>query len=177
MSELSIKGEGCSSANLKEKKNSLAIAAICKEIEDHREELNDITSEIQSNYEYNRDLDRKITKLKEYVDEICAILSKMVGKKLTKSTTYTDIDPLTTKEKNIFLNLYTEEKPITYAELAKKMNMPILETRQYITNLLEKGVPVQKEYIKTLPFIYLDPKFKNLQAKKNILKIVQKILA
>ena len=55
--------------------------------------------------------------------------------------------------------------------------MPISLARQYITNLLEKGIPIQKKYIKQRPYIYLDQKFKNLQAKKNILKIEQKILA
>jgi len=57
------------------------------------------------------------------------------------------------------------------------MNMPISLARQYITNLLEKGIPVQKKYISAKPYIFIDPKFKNLQAKKNILKIEQKILA
>jgi len=48
--------------------------------------------------------------------------------------------------------------------------------REYVTNLLEKGIPIQKKYVNTIPHLLLDPKFKNLQAKKNILKIEQKIL-
>ena len=158
------------------KKISLITAEIHEEFEDHLEAINENTSEIQSNYEYSCEIDNKLNKLNRRIDEVYSILSKLTGKKLTKISKYEDIDPLTTMEKNVFLNLYTEDQPITYAELAKKLNMPILLARQYITNLLEKGIPIQKQYIKTRPFIYLDKKFKNLQAKKNILKIEQKIL-
>jgi len=156
---------------------TIAISEIHEEMEEHLETINENTSEIQSNYEHSTELDNKITKLNEKIDEIYNILGKLTGKKLTKIAKYEDIDPLTTMEKNVFLNIYTEDQPITYAELAKKINMSISLTRQYLTNLLEKGIPIQKRYIKTRPYIYLDKKFKNLQAKKNILKIEQKILA
>ena len=155
---------------------TIAISEIHEEMEEHLETINENTSEIQSNYEHSTELDNKITKLNEKIDEIYNILGKLTGKKLTKIAKYEDIDPLTTMEKNVFLNIYTEDQPITYAELAKKINMSISLTRQYLTNLLEKGIPIQKRYIKTRPYIYLDKKFKNLQAKKNILKIEQKIL-
>ena len=179
MAVLITERENSSSTRLDilKRKLSLSVSEIHEEFEEHLEAINENTSEIQSNYESMCELDNKITKLNERIDEIYTILSKLTGKKLRKNTTYDDIDPLTTMEKNVFLNLYTEEQPITYAELAKKMNMPISLARQYITNLLEKGIPIQKKYIKTKPYIYLDQKFRNLQAKKNILKIEQKILA
>jgi len=156
---------------------SIAISEIHEEMGEHLETINENTSEIQSNFEHATELDNKITKLNEKIDEIYNILGKLTGRKLTKTAKYEDIDPLTTMEKNVFLNIYSEDQPITYAELAKKINMSISLTRQYLTNLLEKGIPIQKKYIKTRPYIYLDKKFKNLQAKKNILKIEQKILS
>jgi len=179
MAELITKRGSSGSIELDAVKNSisLAIAYIHEEFEEHLDAINENTSEIQSNYEYLCELDNKITKLNEKIDEVYTILSRLTGKKLNKNTSYEDIDPLTTMEKNVFLNIYTEEQPTSYSDLAKKMNMPISLARQYITNLLEKGIPIQKKYIKTRPFIYLDAKFKNLQAKKNILKIEQKILA
>ncbi len=178
MTELLTKRDVSNSGELEviKQKISLAVAEIHEEFEEHLESINENTAEIQSNYEFSCELDNKVTKLNERIDEIYSILSKLTGKKLTKTAKYEDIDPLTTMEKNVFLNLYTEQQPITYSELAKKINMPISLTRQYITNLLEKGIPIQKKYIKQRPYIYLDQKFKNLQAKKNILKIEQKIL-
>ena len=179
MSELLTKKESQSSEELEQIKDKLTFVGseIHDELGDHLESIKDNTSEIHSNYEYLCELDNKITKISARIDEIYSILGNLTGKKIRKTTNYEDIDPLTTMEKSVFLNLYTEDQPMTYSELAKKMNMPISLTRQYITNLLEKGIPVQKKYIKTKPYIYLDPKFKNLQAKKNILKIEQKILA
>ena len=100
----------------------------------------------------------------------------MTGKKLKKVSAFEDIDPLTKMEKSVFLNIYSEDKPITYAELARKMNVPILVAREHVQGLMEKGVPVRKTFKNTRPFLQLDKKFRNLQAKKNILKIEQKIL-
>jgi len=177
MSELVVNTERASSYEFLGKKLKLAVTDIQEEFEDHLQAINENTSEIQSNYEYLCDLDRKVTKLNERMDEIFIVLSKLTGKKLKKAAKYEDIDPLTTMEKNVFLNLYTEDQPLTYSELAKKMNMPISLARQYVTNLLEKGIPIQKKYLQQRPYIYLDPKFRNLQAKKNILKIEQRILA
>lgn len=153
-----------------------AFEGINDEFEEHLEAINETSSEIQENYAYLCELDNKISKLNERIDEVHLILSKITGKKANTNTRFEDIDPLTTMEKNIFLNLYSEEKPITFAELASKVNMPIAVVREYITNLIEKGIPIHKDYLKTRPHISLDKKFKNLQAKTNILKIEQKIL-
>lgn len=157
-------------------KLKISLRAINEELEEHLISINDNTSEIQENYAYMCELDNKIAKLNERIDEIHFILNKMTGKKLIKIPAFEDIDPLTEKEKLVFLNLYTEDRPITYHDLANKLNMSIDVARQYVLNLMEKGIPIQKTYKNTRPFLLLDPKFKNLQAKKNILKIEQKIL-
>jgi ribosomal protein S25 len=145
-------------------------------LDEHLISINDNTDEIQSNYAYLSELDNKIAKLNEKIDDIYHILSDHTGKKLKKTPSFEDIDPLTEKEKSVFLNLYSEYNPISYADLAKKMNLSIDLTRQYLVNLMEKGIPIRKIYKNTRPFVLLDPKFKNLQAKKNILKIEQRIL-
>lgn len=157
-------------------KIKLAFSQVHEEFEDHLIAINENTDEIQSNHAHICEFDNKIAKLNERIDEIHQILGKLSGKKVRKMPDFDDIDPLTTAEKNIFLNIYTEAGPMTYADLATKLNLSIDVTRQYIIRLMEKGVPIQKTYKNTRPYIHLDPKFKNLQAKKNILKIEQKIL-
>ena len=159
-----------------DQKLSLVFSEIKDEFQDHLESINENTNEIQWNYAYLCELDNKIAKLNERIDDIHMILSNLTGKKIKKMSKFEDIDPLTEKEKVVFLNLYSEEQPVSYHELARKMSMPISLTRQYVLNLIEKGVPVQKIYKKTRPYVLLDPKFKNLQAKQNILKIEQRIL-
>ncbi|MBW2977649.1 hypothetical protein KY331_02280 [Candidatus Woesearchaeota archaeon] len=163
-------------SKLDDKKIKVAFSHVYRELDEHLDTVNVNSSEIQSNYEYLCELDNKIAKLNERIDEIFNVLSNLTGKKLLKKPKFEDIDPLTTTEKNVFLNLYTEEKPLTYHQLAKKIKISIPLVREYVTNLLQKGIPIQKIYVNTIPHILLDPKFKNLQAKKNILKIEQKIL-
>ncbi len=177
MAELCLKKEGGLSQldqlnlNLKG-----AFSQIYEEFEDHLVAINETTSEVQENYAFMCELDNKISKLNERIDEIHSILSRFTGRKTMKMPKFEDIDPLTPKEKLLFMNLYTEEKPITYERLAAKMSIPIPLLRQYITTLLEKGIPIQKAFHKARPYIYLDPKFKNIQAKTNILKIEQRVL-
>jgi predicted nuclease with TOPRIM domain len=153
-----------------------AFSQIQEEFEEHLAAINENTDEIQANCTSLYELDNKIAKLNDKIDEIYNVLNNLTGKNLRKKPSFEDIDPLTTKEKTVFLNLYTELEPMTYADLAKKMNMPIELTRQYVINLMEKGIPIQRTYKNTRPYITLDPKFRNLQAKKNILKIEQRIL-
>ena len=176
--EVTVQKESVSSSSLKSVNEIIksAFSQIYDEFEDHLHAINENTTEKQENYAYLCELDNKIAKLNERIDEIHSILSKLTGRKTLKKPAFEDIDPLTTMEKSIFLNLYTEEKPMSFAELAKKMNVSIPLIREYITHLLEKGVPIQKTYRNTIPYIFLDPRFKNLQAKKNILKIEQRIL-
>ena len=176
MGEIVLKEGAINSLSKLNSKLKSIFSSIHIEFEDHLDTINENTNEIQTNFEYLCKLDNKITKLNERIDEIHLILGKLTGKKTFKKSRLDDIDPLTTTEKNIFLNIYTEQAPITYAGLAKKMKMPIPLIREYITNLLEKGIPIQKIYKNTRPHIFLDSKFKNLQAKQNILKIEQKVL-
>jgi predicted transcriptional regulator len=157
-------------------KLKVIFSSVYNEFEDHLDAINENTNEIQTNFEYLCKLDNKITKLNERIDEVHLILSKLTGKRTYKKSRLENIDPLTTKEKSVFLNLYTEQDPVTYSGLAKKMKMPIPLLREYVTNLIEKGIPIQKIYKNTRPYVFLDPKFKNLQAKQNILKIEQKVL-
>ena len=154
----------------------LVFSQIHDEFEEHLSAINENTDEIQTNHAYICEIDNKLARLNKRIDEIHHILSKLTGKKLRKIPAFEDIDPLTAAEKSVFLNLYTESRPISYAELAKKLNMSINLSRHYVVNLMEKGIPIQKIYKNTKPHILLDPKFKNLQAKKNILKIEQRVL-
>jgi len=153
------------------------LGAVNEELEEHLLAINENTSEIQENTAFMFELDNKLAKLNERIDEIHTILSQVTGKKLIKMPAFEDIDPLTEKERNVFLNIYTEEIPMTYSDLAKKISISVELAREYVLSLIEKGIPIQKSYKNARPHIMLNAKFRNLQAKKNILKIEQKVLA
>ena len=163
---------------MKELKNNLklALSRINEEFEDHLDSINENTTEIQANYDYLCEIDNKIEKLGEKLEEIQLILSKMTGKRLEMQNSESYVKPLTKAEQQIFLVLYTEEKPISYMELSKKLNLSLTLIREYIYHLIEKGVLVQKTYVKGRPHVILDKKFKDLHAKKNLVKIDQQRL-
>jgi len=166
------------SNELKELKDNLklALSRINEEFEDHLDSINENTNEIQANYEYLCEIDNKIEKLSEKLEEIQLILSKMTGKKLEMQSSSSYVKPLTRAEQQIFLVLYTSEKPISYMEMSKKLNISLTLIREHITNLIEKGVQIDKSYVKGRPHVILDKKFKDLQAKKNLVRLDQQRL-
>ncbi|MCP3682295.1 MAG: hypothetical protein GY861_06355 [bacterium] len=151
----------------------LALNGIKEEFEDHLASINDNTNEIQANHEYLSMLDEKINKLDEKIEQL-QFMIKHNGKLPSEDTVKIE---LTEKEKEVFLSLYTSEKPLTYAEIAKDLRESEFLVRSYITNLIEKGVPVKKRYVKSLPYLSIDVKFKELQARSNVLNITQRSVA
>ena len=166
------------SKDLKELKDNLklALSRINEEFEDHLDSINENTNEIQANYDYLCEIDNKIEKISEKLEEIQLVLSKMTGKKLEMQAPESFIKPLTKAEQQIFLVLYTSEKPISYMELSKNLNISLTLIREYVANFIGKGIQIQKTYIKGRPHVMLDKKFKDLHAKKNLVKIDQQRL-
>ena len=149
---------------------------IHEELEEHLDAINENTNEIQANYEYLCELDKKIQHLQEEIKQLKNIISKITGQPIQSKPETNQIQPLTQEEQKVFLALYSESKPISYLELAQKLNLSLTLIRTYVTNLISKGIPVQKTYIKGRPLISLEPGFKELQAKENIVGLNQKLL-
>lgn len=148
-----------------------AFADIKQEFSEYLTSINQNTNEIQSNYEFLCEIDSKIEKLTERIDEISMYLG--LGQ---KSTDY-EIRSLTRREQEVFLALYTlkDDSAITYAALARRLGLTINLVQTYVSNMIGKGVPVIKKYINNHVHLSLDPQFKSLQAKENIVGIHRKI--
>jgi DNA-binding CsgD family transcriptional regulator len=160
------------SEELVKKQISSGLKDIKEELDEHLISVNQNTNEIQTNYEYLCELDSKISKLKERLDEINAFLGMSHPKSDYK------ISPLTKNEKEVFLVLYTkgEEKDyLTYKEIGRSLALSKELVMGYITNLIEKGIPLIKRYAENQIYIKLDPKFKKIQAKENIVNIDEAI--
>ena len=151
---------------------------IREEFDDHLEAINDNTNEIQANASYISELDAKINKLDERLEKIESFLTKEHSFKPAKLPNY-NIKNLTEKEKDIFLILYTldsQNKKATYRELQKRTGLPKTLIQGYITSLIEKGIPIHKQYLNNKVHLKLDTQFKALQAKQNLVKLEQKTL-
>jgi DNA-binding CsgD family transcriptional regulator len=157
-----------------DKKLRLAFNKIKQEFSDHLDSINQNTNEIQANYEYLKNLDDKIEKLNERIDEIAMFL----GIKKDFDFTFEAITSLTKEEKEVFLTLYslTEENEfVTYKDIAKTLRISVNMTMNYITNILEKGVPIIKKYNNNTVLLKINPHFRQMQTKKNLLNITQSV--
>ena len=163
---------------LREKTNELEVIKdrlgrsfeqIKEQFDDHLETINENTNEIQSNFEYMCDLDRKIDKLGERIDQIANLIREQRGEK-TEKKTFT-IQPLSSKEKEVFYALYVlteHRKHATYKDIARRACFTETLVASYITNLIEKGIPVTKKYANRKAYLSLNPEFREIQAKENI---------
>jgi len=175
LSNFNLKKLGFSLRSLKSKDDTDSIKkeieTLKEQVEDHLHAINESTNEIQSNYEYTREIESKFDKLAERIDE----LSLLIGLNPTQRSP--EMPKLTTVEKEIFLALYaiSEQKEYaTYEEIANSVNLSQTLVMSYITILIEKGIPIIKSYDDTTK-IKLSSYFKTLQTKNNILKINEDI--
>ncbi len=149
---------------------------IKEEFSDHLETINDNTNEIQANYEYLCDIESKIQKSNERMDELTMLMRQRDN--IESEIPIYDVAPLTKKEKEVFFALYTVEEEkgsATYHDIAKKVMMPVSLVQAYITNLIEKGIPVMKRYVNNAANLNLDSHFRALQTKENIVGISEMI--
>ena len=140
--------------------------AVKIELEDHLESINHSTREIQSIYDYLSELDAKLEKMNERIDEIQMTVNPEIEERNNIN--------LTNREQEVFMVLYSEEK-IILKEVAKKLGFTEEMVNKYIYNLISKGIPVLREYNNETVSFSIDLKFKDLQAKKNLLNINESI--
>ena len=164
-------GSKASSVELLKQSMEAAFKGIREEFDEHRESINDNTYEIEANYELLCKLDAKVDRLQEQVEQLQLCLSS------SKPAPYQSIE-LDEREKSVFLLLYTasDDRPLTYRDIADGIKESEFLVRGYITNMIEKGVPVRKRYVNDTAFISIDQSFKDLQARQNIVSLSQKTM-
>ena len=145
---------------------------IKKELNEHLDAINENTGEIQSSYGCMNEINDKLEKLAERVESIEIFLQQHSNFNATQKTF--DIEPLTRTEQHVFLVIYAledEKGLVSHAEICKKTELPSYVVSEYIARLVEKGIPLMKKYINNMAYIRLNPEFKRIQAKENILCI------
>lgn len=141
-----------------------AFSQIRDEFEDHLTAINENTDEMNSVHSHLNELDLKIEKLGERIDELHMMMSKVAstGNSLA----------LNSNEQKVFLVLYTvEETPLSYSDIARRANLTELQVKANIIALSNKGIPIMERIVDGQPYFRLDKKFKELQAKQNLIKI------
>lgn len=134
-----------------------------QQLEEHLTAINENTSEIQALFDYLQDIETKIDRLTQRLDQLQLGQEKQVEKKMITS--------LNQIEKKVFLALYTEEIPVSHKEIAVKANLPLALIPECISSLCDKGVPFQRSFYNDTLFLKLDPRFKEAQAKENLVNL------
>lgn len=150
---------------------------IKEKFEDHLMSINENTNEIQANCEYLCELDTKIEKLNERLDQMQIFLQKH-GLEVQEKPDF-KIASLTKREQEVFLVLYTldgTKDKITYADVARRTGLTEELAMGYIDNIKRKGVPIVRKHKHSKAYLKLNPYFRTLQAKQNILNLDQRTL-
>ncbi len=152
-------------------KNTLkeAFRKVKEEFDDHRDSINQNTNEIQANYEYLCQLDSKMDKLSERIDELSMFLQ------YDKPEKHYEISGLTTREKEVFLVMYSEGREMGYKEIARKSGLTENLVICYVSNLMTKGIPILRRYKNNELMLIIDPDFKEYQMKENVVGIDESI--
>ncbi|MFT4310421.1 MAG: hypothetical protein ACMXYC_02215 [Candidatus Woesearchaeota archaeon] len=138
-----------------------------EELDEHLDAINSNTQEIQSAFEYVAEVENKVDKLAEKLDNILHLLQE--NKKTLK--------PLSLREQEVFLVLYTEKQFVDYQTVATKLQLPVSVVTELVQSLIQKGIPIIKKYEHTQEKIQVDESFKQEQAKHNVLHIHEVMLS
>jgi hypothetical protein len=156
---------------------SEVLSTIREEFDEHLESINDNTAEVQQSFSCLAELDEKINKLATRLEKVELYLENKGFE--TSETPKFHVRDLTEREKSLFLVIYkleNERMPITYRSIQKHSCLPKTLIQGYIASMIEKGIPITKSHKNNIVQLKLDPQFKAIQAKQNIVKLEQQTL-
>ena len=139
---------------------------IKEELDMHLTSINQNSQEIEVLANMVAEMDAKLEKIIERMDELQMIYHNEEPENYEVELTH--------REQEAFLVIYAEQE-ITAQQIARKLGFTEEMVHRYVYNLISKGVPILKEYKEDRMTFRLERKFKDLQAKKNILKIDERI--
>lgn len=139
-----------------------AFEHIRQQFEEHLSAINDNAFEVQALFDYLHEIDLKLDKVTQRLDQL-QLMQHLPAAPATYSLTH--------METKIFLALYTEEVPLAFKEIAAKTNLPYSLVPEYISSLVEKGIPMVRSFYNDKLFLQLDPHFKEMQAKQNVVNV------
>lgn len=150
------------------------VGLLREEVDDHLEAINENTSEIANNFECMVRLEEKIDQVSERLDRLQLLVERHLGVDSSSVKEFAVL-PLTKREQEVFLILYTSEDsgPVDVETLARHASLPVTMVRDYITGMIAKGVPIMQQTSFGKILLSLDVDFKREQATKNVLNLKQ----
>lgn len=140
-----------------------AFKHIKKEFDDHLQAINQNTSEIQSLYDFLSEIDQKVDKLTERVDELQLYVNP-------REEDVPSID-LTLREQEVFVTLYAESGKLSSKEIGRRLGFTAEMVNKYVYSMVGKGVPLLRKTEDDSMFVWLDNTFRTMQAKHSIIEV------
>ncbi len=140
------------------------VSGIREEIDEHLQAINDNTSEQEIHNTYICEIDNRLTKIEEKVDQLHFLLRQLVSRaKLSVE--------LSKDEQRIFLILYTHGKFMKTNEISARTWLDLDIVEESLASMLDKGIPVEREILDGNVYFRLNKEFRLRQAKESIIKI------
>ncbi|MCA9478649.1 MAG: hypothetical protein KC535_05875 [Nanoarchaeota archaeon] len=140
------------------------------ELNEHLDAINQNTAELTTAYQYIAQLESRIEKLNERIDELTLTVQGSVA------TPSYSID-LSLREQEVFLSLYMSAEPLCVEEMAKQLGLTSELVGVSLNKLVSKGVPLIRKTVNELTFFSLESSFKSMQARKNVVPVSESVAA
>jgi hypothetical protein len=130
-------------------------------LEEHLSAINENSNEIQSLFDYLQDMEIKIDALHNRLDSL----------QIDSGYEKKNIKPLNNIERQIFVVLYTAGKFLCYEEIASRSKITVNSVAEYLHAITSKGIPLTRSLVNKKILVQIDSKFKERQAKENLINL------
>ncbi|MBN1275450.1 hypothetical protein JXA12_04130 [Candidatus Woesearchaeota archaeon] len=144
-------------------------AKIKGELDDHLDGINRNATEMQSLFDYLVELEGKLDKLHERLDSVELAVREPAGRGV--------VAPLSYREQEVFLVLYTSELPVSASAVAARLGLSEEVVRHVVACLVSKGVPLLRQVRGGEVMFSLELRFKDAQARGNLVRIDERVSA
>ncbi|MBT6762723.1 hypothetical protein HOA92_06810 [archaeon] len=130
-------------------------------LDEHLSAINENSNEIQALFDYLQDMEIKIDALHSRLD---SLQLESEGKQIA-------VKPLNKIERQIFVVLYTAGKFLGYEDIAVRSKVASSCVPEHLRSITTKGIPLTRSLIDKKVLVQIDAKFKERQAKENIVNL------
>ncbi|HDP73656.1 MAG TPA: hypothetical protein ENN46_01720 [Candidatus Woesearchaeota archaeon] len=161
----------------KEKKLKQAFRRIKEELDDHRDSINDNTQEIQANFDFSIEIEKRLSKLEEKFEQTTLLLSAMAEKLNLKFIQDYSFDKevwLTRKEKDILVSaieLCEQNKVTTIQEISASSCYEPELVKDSLVELSRKGIPILVREVNSSAYLEIDQSFLKAQREKKLIDL------
>jgi glutamate-1-semialdehyde aminotransferase len=146
-----------------------AFSRIKDELSEHLDTINQNTQELTSAYQYIAELEGKVEKLSERLDEVTVATNK--------SAVIEQMEfKLSVREQEVFACLYAHPQGVTANQAARLLGLTGELVTSTLFYLLEKGVAIHKQQTESGISYQLDRNFRDLQSRKQLIEVHPSII-